>query len=270
MECLRVLTLNLWGDHAPLVKRLDIAVRGLRTLAPDVITLQEVHQSPAGENTARTIAETLGMKCTFAPACPSGSGVQGLAILSRAAVVRSETHLLPHAEKEQRICLGVVLATDAGELPVFTTHLAWRVSEGVEREDQVVALDDFVTAFSGKDHAVRIVTGDFNATPAHDELRFLVGQHTLAGRRPSWVDAWERAGEGGDGLTWSSRNPAIELLRFCEPDRRIDYVLVTTPTRDGRGTVESCRVALDEPDADGVFASDHFAVMADVRLAPMD
>ena len=39
---LRVVTLNLWGDHAPLSRRLDVAARGLSALAPDVILLQEV------------------------------------------------------------------------------------------------------------------------------------------------------------------------------------------------------------------------------------
>jgi hypothetical protein len=36
---------------------------------------------------------------------------------------------------------------------------------------------------------------------------------------------------------------------------------------NGRGTVRACRIVLDEPDADGVWASDHFGVCAEVSLS---
>jgi endonuclease/exonuclease/phosphatase family metal-dependent hydrolase len=51
-------------------------------------------------------------------------------------------------------------------------------------------------------------------------------------------------------------------------DRRIDYIFVTAARRDGRATVRDARVVFDQPDASGVFPSDHFGVMADVQVVP--
>lgn len=46
------------------------------------------------------------------------------------------------------------------------------------------------------------------------------------------------------------------------PDSRIDYVLVGLP-RQGRGPVGTARLGGDAP-VDGVWPSDHFAVIADL------
>ena len=56
---LRVITLNLWGTEPPLSQRLDLALRQLRALAPDVVCLQEVRplDGKAGRTTADVIAK---------------------------------------------------------------------------------------------------------------------------------------------------------------------------------------------------------------------
>jgi endonuclease/exonuclease/phosphatase family metal-dependent hydrolase len=54
-----------------------------------------------------------------------------------------------------------------------------------------------------------------------------------------------------------------------QTDRRLDYIFASAPARDGRGLVHSCRVVLDEGDADGVFPSDHFGVFAELQLLPL-
>ena len=46
--------------------------------------------------------------------------------------------------------------------------------------------------------------------------------------------------------------------------QRIDYVLVGRPRRGGAGHVVGCAIAGAEP-VDGVVASDHYAVVADLR-----
>jgi endonuclease/exonuclease/phosphatase family metal-dependent hydrolase len=47
------------------------------------------------------------------------------------------------------------------------------------------------------------------------------------------------------------------------PDSRIDYIL-TGPHRQGRGRVRSVELAGTAP-VDGVWPSDHFAVVADLQ-----
>jgi endonuclease/exonuclease/phosphatase family metal-dependent hydrolase len=270
IEQVRVLTLNLWGEQAPLDERLALIVESCRSLAPDVIALQEVRVVPGRvDNTAETIARALGMSWTFASATPWGGGDEGVAICSRFPIGRTEHAELPHAvPDERRVVLGAALSTPRGALPVFTTHLNYRLADGAKREDQVAAVDAFTAGWSTE--LPRILCGDFNAVPQSDEIRFLRGLHSHGGRRTYWQDAFEHAHVGERGVTWAARNPYTERLGWLEPDRRIDYVFVSPMFRDGRATVVRCDVVLDQPTPAGVWASDHFGLLADVRIAPRD
>jgi endonuclease/exonuclease/phosphatase family metal-dependent hydrolase len=128
----------------------------------------------------------------------------------------------------------------------------------------VMAIDAAVAARAGD--LPQVVMGDFNARPESDEIRWLRGLTTLDGRRVHYQDAWDRIHPDERGWTWASANPYTGALRFLEPDRRIDYIFVTTMRKDGRGTIRDCRIVFDRPEADGAFASDHFGLMADVQL----
>src|SRR5262249_34202769 len=154
--------------------------------------------------------------------------------------------------QERRILLGATLAVpdgNGGERPahVFTTHLTYRLHDGLKRQAQVECLDAFIAAQIAAQGAagqggITVLCGDLNAGPRTDELRFLRGEHALAGRTVYWQDAFaarhpELALMGGD--TWSSRNPYP--VPWLEPDRRIDYVMVSPLTRDGRGRVLDAR-----------------------------
>src|SRR5262249_12046670 len=73
-----------------------------------------------------------------------------------------------------------------------TTHLHWRLGDGLAREKQVVAADRAARERGGDVH-VHILGGDFNAAPDCDEIRFLAGRTTLAGVRTYWQGASARA-----------------------------------------------------------------------------
>src|SRR5512143_99038 len=125
MSTLKVVTLNLWGEQPPLDRRMEVAVEGLRALAPDVVGLQEVRQVPGKvPNLAETLGAALGMYHYFEPATPWGGGEEGLAILSRAPILARRVHELPHAlPTERRLVLGVTVESAAGPVDVWTTHL---------------------------------------------------------------------------------------------------------------------------------------------------
>jgi endonuclease/exonuclease/phosphatase family metal-dependent hydrolase len=111
-----------------------------------------------------------------------------------------------------------------------------------------------------------VVTGDLNAVPESDEVRLLEGFLT----EPAvpdllLVDAWRYAAPDDRGITWSRGNPHEAVTG--EPDARIDYVLVGTPRTGGAALVESARVVGDRP-RDGIWPSDHAAVVADLQLGP--
>jgi len=206
----------------------------------------------------------------FAPSTEWGGGHEGLAILSRFPIGAHEVRALPHtAEKEGRIVLSARIDSDLGEVWAHTSHLSYRQHEGREREDQVLAIDEAVTAH--KNDNPQVVMGDFNAVPDSDEIRWLCGLTTLGGRRAFYQDCWDVMHAGAPGYTWSRANPYTARMSWLRGDRRLDYIFVTPARRDGRGTVHSSRLLLDEPtvmpDGERLFGSDHFAVVAEIQLA---
>jgi endonuclease/exonuclease/phosphatase family metal-dependent hydrolase len=284
---LRVVTLNLWGTEPPLDRRLALAVRQLIALAPDVVCLQEVCplDRGAGRTTADAVAEALGMaahyECAVAwddgayPGVPAGQ--QGLAVIARSITATRVLALPEPRPADARILLSASVETAGGPIWIHTTHLHYRLDDGLAREHQVLAIDEQIRGLGrDRDSAPQILCGDFNATADSDEIRFLRGLTTLGGRRTHFQDAWLRlhrepaAGDGpGQGITWSSENRFTRPLRSLDLDRRIDYVFVTTRKKDGRGTVHDCRVVLTEREGLGeveICASDHYGVCADVQV----
>ena len=271
MDVVRVLTLNMWGEQPPLERRMEMIVAGLHDLSPDVVALQEVRQIEGQlPNQAQTLAAKMGWNWVWAPATKWGGGEEGVGILTKHPIGAHEQVTLPPARPEEtRVCLLARIDTPAGGLHCYTTHLNYRLTHGIEREQQVLAVDDFVRAH--KTDLPQIVMGDFNASPEHDEIRYLRGLHTLGGRRAFYQDAYARrhAVESEAGFTWARRNPFTERLRWLERDRRIDYIFLTPISRDGRGVVHDARIVLDRPGTDGCYASDHFGVMADIQVTPL-
>ena len=295
MVAFRVVTSNFWGIEPPLDARLALAERQFCALAPDVIGMQEVRplDGRAGRTTADHLAGVLGYRCIYEVALEwndgdffpgHAGGQEGLAILSRHPIAEHRVRRLPEARPtEARILLSARIEVPFGPVWFHTTHLHYRLDDGLARERQVVAIDRAIGEIASEPDAgaVQIVCGDFNATPEHDEIRFLRGFTTLSGKRTHYQDAWQRihesspgsaGGSGPDGrpsgITWSSENEHTRPLRSLDIDRRIDYVFVTTRRKDGRGTVLDARVVLDERDEQGICASDHYGVLADVQIAP--
>ena len=269
---MRFLTLNLWGDNGPWQDRMALLADSLGDIAPDVIGLQEVRDVPGRvPNQAAELARLFGWQHVFAASTAWGGGHEGLAVVSRFPIGAHDAEPLPHtADNEGRMILSARLDGDAGGLWVHTTHLSFREHEGRKREDQVLAIDEVVTAH--KSDNIQVVMGDFNSVPDSDEIRWLTGMTTLDGRRVAYQDAWDRMHPGDPGYTWARANPYTDKLHWLRPDRRLDYIFVTPVRRDRRGTIRAARIVLAEPRASQpsgalVYASDHFGVVADVQTA---
>src|SRR5689334_8668311 len=162
---------------------MELLEDGIAAIAPDVIGLQEVRDVPGRvPNQAGEIARRHGFHHVFAPATAWGGGHEGLAIVSRFPIGAHEARPLPHsAELEGRIVLSARLDTEHGPVWVHTTHLSYREHEGLQREAQVMAVDDVIAAH--KNDNPQVLMGDFNAVPHSDEIRWLCGLTTLGGRR---------------------------------------------------------------------------------------
>jgi len=272
---LSVLTLNCWGVGAPLEERMAIIRRGMAALRPDVAAFQEVIVRRDGFDQGALLVDGAWYCRVFAAAFSwsddgvmvahdHASGGFGNLIASRWPIVLSEERRLPGREgDEPRTVLGALIETSDGVLPVLTTHLDWEFDQGCVRERQVMVVDDFARELVWKADLPPVVMGDFNAHPDSTEMRYLRGLSSLDGRSTYFQDAWEVGGPGGRGCTWDNRNRFAAYAH--EPDRRIDYILVGAPDARGRGVVSSARLVFDDPAGD-VFASDHFGVLAEIRV----
>lgn len=273
---LRVLTLNLWHDQGPWPARAERIREWLDRLDPDVVGFQEALRGPHLDQ----VADLLGSRLPHRDYGRAGTfvreGVQldfGNAVAARWPLVGREEQRLPdRGDAETRAALHVDVEAPFGRLAFTCTHLHWRFHHGDTRQRQVQALVTRVIARRPKGGFPPVLVGDFNAEPEWDEIRYLTGGHALDGKTVYFHDAWRVAGRGAPqpgeppGCTWSNRNPYAALA--VEPDRRIDYVFAGYPTAQGLGRIERCEVVLDDA-VDGVWPSDHFGVLAELRTKPL-
>jgi endonuclease/exonuclease/phosphatase family metal-dependent hydrolase len=133
------------------------------------------------------------------------------------------------------------------------------------RQAQVRQLAHFVARTTRRRHPI-VVCGDFTAGPDSDELRMLTGRSETPVPGLVFYDAWELAGEGTPGYTWSNRNPLAAPGLY--PDRRFDYILSAWPRAGGVGHPTHCTHfellgATKTPEQPQL--SDHYGVVADLR-----
>lgn len=264
MNSVRVLTLNIWNRLGPWDERLAVIRDGIREMRPDLVGLQEVIEIP-GSTQADAIADGLGYHAAYGLANPYGGGVSlGNAALSRWPIRTRRVFPLPSGgTDENRSMLFVEIDSPHGLLPFFVTHLNWKLHEGVVREEQVQEVAARVMESAPIDGLPPILVGDFNAQPEAAEVRFLKGLQSLGGKSVYFADCFEQRGEGS-GVTFDgTRNAFAE--QYHEHPRRIDYVFVRGPDKKVRGKPLSARVVFDEP-REGVFASDHFGVLAEISI----
>jgi endonuclease/exonuclease/phosphatase family metal-dependent hydrolase len=275
-ERLRVATLNIWNKAGPWPERARLIKRELAALAPDVLGLQEVLRLGADGAAPRDPAScqatelggALGYAVAFAPAMSYGGGLLfGNALASRHPIRRTASFPLPGAEPgEARVLLFAEVETPHGLLPVFVTHLNWKLHHGSIRLAQVRFIVDRIFELCPIDDGKLppVLMGDFNAGPEADEIRYLCGHATVEGRSVYFADAWVHAGEG-PGYTFDRKNRFAALAH--EPPRRIDYVFVRGPDRTFRGEPLATRLAFAESEThpDGaLWPSDHFGVVTEI------
>ena len=160
-------------------------------------------------------------------------------------------------------------ADEGGPFVAAGTHLEHGLEHSARRSAQMAALVNHLADTLGdetqrRDSLPAILAGDLNCTPESDEYRCATG--LAAGAVPNFtlVDAWTAAGNTDPGHTWSARNPLVPR-HAIHPHRRLDYVMVSTPRRPGAGHVRRCALA-GTAAPDNVWASDHFAVVAEVEM----
>lgn len=211
------------NDDAHLEERLEIAIRELKTLDPDIVAVQEASESRRHDHVPDHLARALGFHVVFAPATEHLFGVEpldrlvvgllgfkeGSAILTRFPIVASQVYELPRCTSwiDRRILLRAELMTPWGTLQLFSTHTA--------RGDdcQVDRVGDIVRDRRGAGSSVLV--GDFNMPDTSKELTRLRDEGGL------WMPSASPTLRRGDlpyGSVFTHRIPpslAVWILSGC-------------------------------------------------------
>jgi endonuclease/exonuclease/phosphatase family metal-dependent hydrolase len=198
---------------------------------------------------------------------PGEEGVergQGASIASRwpiGKVREVDLHVTPRTASFACTTLIIELDTPVGSL-VFGNHVPnWQLQFERERELQTLAAAKALEEVEA-DHVV--LAGDLTSNPEAANVRFLCGRQSLEGVSVCYRDAWESVHGAEPGETFTPRNPL--LTDWDWPFRRLDYVFVRCGEHGGPTLqIVDCATVFDEP-SDGVWASDHFGVLADLEL----
>jgi endonuclease/exonuclease/phosphatase family metal-dependent hydrolase len=262
---LRVLTWNMWWRFGPWERRAAAIEHTLVQANADVICLQEVWASEAGEDQAEILAKSLGMSYARTPS-PFWQGFSfGNAVLSRWPILSVENFALPSKSGSlgHRSMLLVMVDAPFGIVPIACTHTDYLFDQSELRNRQLQRIAEHCAASrtDPENSFPLLLCGDLNAVPDSDEIRALTGRTAPLTAGLVFQDCWELAGEG-PGHTWSSRNPYLADATW--PNRRLDYIMVSWPRPRGLGKPISVELIGETP-VHGVMASDHFGVLATLR-----
>jgi endonuclease/exonuclease/phosphatase family metal-dependent hydrolase len=267
----RVLTFNLWGRRGTWDARRSVIAGGLAELRPDLVSFQEAIVTDQYDQ-ARDL---LGSEYHVVHQQQREAGTdgvekgQGASIASRwpfKDVREVDINVTPRTADFActTIVAEIAVPEPVGRL-LLVNHLPnWQLNFERERELQAVAAGRVIEELiDGHDIHV-VVAGDFTADPDSGSVRFWTGRQSLKGTSVCYRDAWESTHPGEAGLTFTPDNPLMADRDW--PFRRLDYILVRCGEHAGSALeIVDCRRAFDRP-VDGVWASDHFGVLADLAL----
>ncbi len=261
---LRVMTMNAYGPANPdWDRRHRLLADTVRTLSPDVLALQEVPLHMSGG-----LGRILGSDYHLAPFSQSDDGVGGTLATRwpHRVVTEIDLRISERARDTLSWCAAVIveMPTPVGTLVVAHHKPSWPFPFEQEREQQAVTVARALEEHIGSRDVHAVVLGDFDATPDAASLQFWRGRRPADGFSVCYQDAWEYAHPDDPGYTFDVTNPLVVDGEVATAvTRKIDHILVRSGLHGPTLQVAHCERVLDRP-VDGVWASDHFGVVADL------
>lgn len=246
-----IVTINTWKADGRYRERLSALTTGIGALRPGVVALQEAFFCESGDaDTAGHLGHALDMETIFSPArgkartlegrpCRSFSG---MALLSAAPWTEFHEVRLPCDLRDGERLAQVGVTRVAGQpVVVANVHLTHLPDATPLRRAQLEAL--WRLPLFGATRLPIIICGDFN-TPSAETLLASVAREAGLDARDTW-----QAGNGtGDRATTLGGAP-------------LDFIFTLAASPGGHPGFAGSHIALSRPDAHGVLASDHFAVV---------
>lgn len=268
-DTLRVLTFNLLArSHASGDDRHHIIKRGLADLRPDVIALQEVTRT----TTFDQAVDLVGPEFSIIDHPGTGNDGVGACLATRwpiSSVHALDLQVVPGAVDlpwAATVAVDIVAPAPLGPLLMVHHKPNWQLDREDVREHQAVLAARFVEDIvAARPQLPVVLLGDFDAAPDAASIRFWTGRQSLDGLSVRYEDVWEARNHGVEGHTFTPRNPLVRAGEMpLERGRRIDHVMVRSGSHGSPLDVVNCQLVFDEP-VDGVWASDHFGMMADLH-----
>ncbi|WP_249998162.1 endonuclease/exonuclease/phosphatase family protein [Actinoplanes sp. M2I2] len=267
---LRAATLNVWGSGPHWPERRDHLIRGFGRLRADLVTLQETVHRPGRAGAVDQAREILGAGYHLVRSEarePDGRGITTASRWPVGEVVELDLHVTARTHAFACTALLVEIHVPAPIGRVWSVHHFpdYQLDHEHERtlQARVVALAVEEKLRSRPGHVV--LSGDLDAEPAADSLRFLRGLHVVGGLSVCYRDAWTAA-HGND----SGRETFVPENPYCAdwdwPFRQIDHLLVRCGEHGGPTLrVLECSRTFDQAHT---VAGDHYGLFADLAPPP--
>ena len=254
---LRILSLNIFHGFPScpeLRTRLDQIAHEAERFGVDILLLQEIPWTVHFGNSAKYLADRLGMNYLYLRANGNRNAIlfeEGVAILSRFQILESRfTELQPRAGIfEHRVVLGARLSIGPQSFWVYSTHLTH--GEPEVNQSQAAVLKDFITASSP---GAGLLGGDFNAEQASPQM---------IGLSQMWTDTYRALHPNSEGFTCclsDLRNGARE-----EFNKRIDYMFLIHPSELVK--LKKVDLIFTDPvawDGSWIWVSDHAGLLLEL------
>ena len=235
----------------------------LERLQPDVVGLQECWGT-ADHSQAHVVADHLGMQAAFVapslppvpepPEHPDQAGVlMGVGLVSRWPIRSERRHELPVSHRQVApVALEARIDGRYGPFDVIVAATEWEPDFADDHLAQTRRLAELLDSGDTRDDVPRFLLADLNCDRTQEEFAPLTAAAD---------DTWELGDGDPAAVTLSSVVPFAPLEATKEIDRRVDHILVSRE----RGVAVESAFTVDAPVGD-LFPSDHFPVVADVRL----
>ncbi|MCF7984702.1 MAG: endonuclease/exonuclease/phosphatase family protein [Thiohalocapsa sp.] len=251
VDCLRVLTYNIWFSKHCRAERLAELLRVIESCRADVIGLQEVTPEQARGILA---ADWVRGEYQVSDAHGSTLSPHGVLLLSRLPLRRVAFCGLP-SRKHRKLLLGT-LALREGDLNIATVHMESSATSRLLRLAQIKHARS-AQARAGAEDA--ILMGDLNFDPRQQAEQTRIDA--------AYVDLWSELRAGEPGYSVDTKRNGMRLLhKRGHKCARFDRILLRSPAN--RWQPQSIQLVGTDPvsGAPGtLFPSDHFGLLATLR-----
>ena len=264
---IRLMTYNILNTDADWERRAEIIRSGLQALDPDIVAFQETMMIEGRDQIKRLVDAGFHV----VQSGDRDKGELGVSIASRWPIERQEEIEFQVTDRQETPSIKALIAEVAapepfGRLIVVNHPPDAQPERERERELQTVRVARRIEELAANPETHAVIMGDINAEPDSACMRYLTGKQSLEGSSVCYRSAWQRIHPGEPCHTYTRANGIYASRTWDWPFSQLDHILIRVGDK-GQPTLDitACELAFDEP-MDEVWASDHFAVVADLAI----